>query len=529
MTATKLLKAYLVALFVVFLYYGRQIACCSKDIHRYFGQWSHRDALAIIVGVLVPATCAFGLYLLVRWARSDVPARVFNHVFLIVLIYGLFALSGTRFFVLHPKAWPVMWAPLLAVIGYSLVKRKTRLVRYAYNVCLAFSPVVVIVFAQMLCWPAWRSWREPPVSAPVQANVTESKPPVFVFVFDEWSYDRSTAQGRFHAYFHNLQKLCNQSILFRRARSPYPSTEVSIPRMIYQSEKAIKVDGGRPYFRAGDGRVMTSDAPSLFGMARDQGYNTAVMGVYLPYRKILGSQVDCCREYAYEPKGDDFLEAVLYRAFDNIKFWRDPLSRYVWRNTFPKVRSEYWFEMNNQCRDDVLNLIDTWPDNTFAFIHWPFPHHPFIFNADGSYHGPFHGTEPRIGTPDEYDRHLQFLDRLIGRVIGALKASGKFEQSLIVITSDHSWREDPDPSFRQEPEWECRVPLVIKLPGQQSGMVIDDELRTNRLQPLFEAVFAGEQDTERLVDLVRALPAKPNTAVCRSSEKGSLRNVEDAQ
>jgi hypothetical protein len=44
--------------------------------------------------------------------------------------------------------------------------------------------------------------------------------------------------------------------------------------------------------------------------------------------------------------------------------------------------------------------------------------------------------------------------------------------------------------------------LIIKLPGGKTGRVIEKEFCTNRLQPLLEAVFAGEQDIESLLKLL---------------------------
>jgi hypothetical protein len=76
-----------------------------------------------------------------------------------------------------------------------------------------------------------------------------------------------------------------------------------------------------------------------------------------------------------------------------------------------------------------------------------------------------------------------------------LRISGKFQDALIVVTSDHGNWDFPGEDKR-------RVPLLIKLPGQASAHTIDEPFGNYRLTPIIEGVLSGtirEDDVQRIV------------------------------
>ena len=82
-----------------------------------------------------------------------------------------------------------------------------------------------------------------------------------------------------------------------------------------------------------------------------------------------------------------------------------------------------------------------------------------------------------------YYGNLAYLDEKIGEIISILKASNNYDDSLIISTSDHSWRFDPDYD-KEEWQWifeKLHVPLYIKLPGQTHAMEIDSPFKTFKL------------------------------------------------
>ncbi len=73
------------------------------------------------------------------------------------------------------------------------------------------------------------------------------------------------------------------------------------------------------------------------------------------------------------------------------------------------------------------------------------------------------------------------MDRKAGWIIKTLKKAGKFDKSLIVFTSDHTWRNDPEIIQGESYIEKCHIPLFIKLPHQKVPIEINSKFSTSRL------------------------------------------------
>ncbi|MCB0869454.1 MAG: sulfatase-like hydrolase/transferase [Solirubrobacterales bacterium] len=152
---------------------------------------------------------------------------------------------------------------------------------------------------------------------------------------------------------------------------------------------------------------------------------------------------------------------------------------------------------------DVAKFIDTLPSTgqTFDFVHVEKPHYPWTHYPSGLKYSD--GTEDFRNfitdtdwLGDEYmtDRARQahllevgFTDNLLGRIIGALKRDGRWDETLFVATADHgaAWTKD---SNRREAEPGTMgqigmVPLFIKAPGQKQGEIVDRPTCTTEIVP----------------------------------------------
>ena len=138
------------------------------------------------------------------------------------------------------------------------------------------------------------------------------------------------------------------------------------------------------------------------------------------------------------------------------------------------------------------------------FVHLVLPHMPFEYVASGRrYRGPDYQTRMYRGrglfegvsaayADTLHQRHLAqvgFSDRLVGDVIGRLREVGAYDKALIIITADHgaSYREGRSrrqPRTRQHNLSDViQVPLLVKLPGQQRGEVVDRIVETVDILP----------------------------------------------
>jgi hypothetical protein len=154
---------------------------------------------------------------------------------------------------------------------------------------------------------------------------------------------------------------------------------------------------------------------------------------------------------------------------------------------------------------EMLDELDRNPRGTLSFAHVLLPHAPWRFLPSGriyQYRG-IDGWLPgeRWG-PDQwlvrqaFQRHvlqLQYTDALLGRLLGRLEQLRVFDNTLIVVVADHGVSFRPD-SSRRSPDATnladiANVPLLVKYPGQDRGIVDDRAARTIDVVPTIADVL----------------------------------------
>jgi membrane-anchored protein YejM (alkaline phosphatase superfamily) len=107
---------------------------------------------------------------------------------------------------------------------------------------------------------------------------------------------------------------------------------------------------------------------------------------------------------------------------------------------------------------------------------------------------------------------LLYLDRVVGRIIEQLKAAGKFDDALLIFTSDHGWRWDPDVPVK---DWTAdpilrKVPLLVKLPRQQQARVVNKTVYNHlQLRPIIEQVLSGNLEESKTLEIIENLEELP--------------------
>jgi arylsulfatase A-like enzyme len=74
---------------------------------------------------------------------------------------------------------------------------------------------------------------------------------------------------------------------------------------------------------------------------------------------------------------------------------------------------------------------------------------------------------------DGYDTGIRFVDEQIGRVVAALKAAGVYDDTAIIISSDHGENLGELGLYGEHgtaDEITCHVPMVVKFPGGKKGI-----------------------------------------------------------
>ncbi|MDP9494564.1 MAG: sulfatase-like hydrolase/transferase [Actinomycetota bacterium] len=147
--------------------------------------------------------------------------------------------------------------------------------------------------------------------------------------------------------------------------------------------------------------------------------------------------------------------------------------------------------------DWMERIIDGVEDDappTLHFAHLQAPHIPWRINPSGSHYqrpeqyDEVDGIEgggkwvtrpdlPRLGY-QRYLYQLGFLDQRLGALFDRMEDTGIWDESLIVVVADHGASFVPGEHRRWPMEANrddlYRVPLMIKLPGQQEGRIYDE-------------------------------------------------------
>jgi len=515
----------IVALVLSTLIFSRQIGGLLVDDNRYYMLWQSGDSIALLLAVLALAGIGFGISVLMTAARWDRARRAYNHIFLLALANAALSLVPQKWApqlgqsTLRLAVWCVIWTTVVGTIAFSFWSPRSRLVVYGANCCLLFSPLVPILFFQTL---AMRNWSSPgetnphlhPTIPAYNGKATAGKHPVFIFLFDEWSYPRSTKEDEFLPELVNLRKLSAQCFNFRRTWSFSSRTKYSVPAVMFQTDSPTRIRKNNIFLPVDGKPVSTSKVPSVFTLAKDHGYTTALQGFYQPYRRMFGDQLDYCRSFSIYPRGDTLLDNMIMTTVRNHYWFTDPATAYLRRLLEGRLQGRRIFHVNAWLLDESLRLIRACSSNTLAFFHWPLPHGPFVFNADGSYHGSYSGNAVLgfNGSSEDYHRQLLYLDRIVGRIIEQLKAAGKFDDALLIFTSDHGWRWDPDVPVK---DWTAdpilrKVPLLVKLPGQQQARVVNKTIYNHlQLRPIIEQVLSGNIEESKTLEIVENLEELP--------------------
>ncbi len=374
----------------------------------------------------------------------------------------------------------------LTVAGFR--RAEPKVVRWAVTLCLVLGPLPVILFGQMLTWRSWRGCGE--VAGAVTRQASASRP-VYLLIFDEWSLERSWRNGAFLPELGRLRRLAETSTVFTGARSPGVGTLTAIPRLLFGEAGEVVPENGTARW--------TAQRSSLFRLARSHGYATSIAGWYLPYAALFGDDLDACSTAPQVPK-----RAGAARLADlfwgNLRHLPDPLSRAMWRELYSRWFSPNWYRLQKGIEAEALRVARAASANTFAVFHFPLPHAPFIFEADGRYRGPFPGGRME-GTAEDYSRQLRYLDDVLGRFLDSLEASGRLDSALLIVTSDHSWKKDPDRAARTVERLQ-RVPLVVKWPGQGVGKIVEEEVCLLELGAVIAAAIGRTTTADEAARLV---------------------------
>lgn len=476
--------------------------------------------VVLLVLVVVAAWAVlFGVFALVRRASS---ATVYDVVvsavtmalgwFLVGNILARTVLSGA----------PVLAIPASAVIAAGVVLLARR---------FAMGTILVVFAGAAAALPLVLSLFSSGGQAPPQIAFADGqqRPDVVWVLADELQYPLVfDQQGNVRPEFPNLAALADQATTYTKAYSVANYTDYAVPSMLNGITDVAEVGADRMQkVRAGIGIVPALS--SEYSIVMDS-----------PIYSFECDSEDC----ASVGSGEEVGALQRYWAFarDTAAIAGRTALAAPFSQSFPSLDGkwrDFWsggdeFGEGTEA-DSVTGVIDSIataqdqrPDSpVFAFWHTIRTHAPWVVDLDGRPIYPSRvpvvegahmiGAEAdQTYTTDELKRLERRLyaasavdfDRQLGELLSALRESGRYDDTMVIVTADHgatmTERSDRRVGDDLVQRWSevAHVPLVVKTPGQTTPEIVTDPRSAGQIAATVVAASGGTPGP----DLVLAPP-----------------------
>jgi hypothetical protein len=465
--------------------------------------WTWRDLLAITVNVSAFAGLFWVLLRLGRRSRRFPGWHRWLYLLPVLILGRLLELRYfrelSRLGEAAKDSSPLVLLTAVAfllLVPYAIVRWHRALLAAAEVLTLCLFAFVPVTFSQA----AWVIFVEDPevaegglmASAPL-LPVRPGQPRVVWIVFDEMDWRYVFLRRPASLQMPEMNRLRAQSIY---AESTFESgLETSEAMMSYLSGRqvfTVEPTGKatlRLLFQEEPKQEDWPGPPNLFSQARQAGFNTAVVGWFFPYCRLFDESLNRC----YHESMDTRVRALSPSLATSFGSQLRNLSPLEARQRHLKRYLAMQGEARKMVADPQLGLV---------VLHLPVPHEPPIYRRDKGELTLFNFHS------DWYFDNLALADRSLGDLRREMERAGLWDQSTVIVTSDHALRwyammdESVDP----------RVPFLVKLAGQRQGIVYHEPLHSLIAHDLTLALLRGElsrpEQVTRWLD-ARVTPVPP--------------------
>jgi hypothetical protein len=461
------------------------------------------DYVAVILNVLIGGVVLFTAVTLVRRHPTILWRSVAYTGFFAALVFcanGVRSVLSNRWEILRGQLFKYMGAhTLIAVLAVLLLAFTLLMLRWRrqvvgaiYSLLLILFPFVVFTFAQA-GWAAMhprdisRFENGPPApKLPVRAGV----PRVLWIIFDELDYRLTFTERPRDLELPEFDRLRTESLFSTNAYPPDSATRVSLPALISgkksSAERLVTVNDIEFQFPGSNEWVKWTSRNSIFLEARKLGVNTALVGWYLPYCRILNDALTRCWwceiEFQMNSNGDRLFPIAVNQT---RSLFETSLFSPFGRSLSVQRKAEQYTEMLHEGVS-----LSTDPTLGLSLIHFDVPHSPFVYNRrtrDFSL-----ANSPVKGYVDA----LALTDRTLGDIRRAMEQTGQWDSAAILISADHFYRY----SKLLDGKSDRRIPFMLKLPFQKEGTVHTGRFNSIVTKELLLSIIRGELKSAADVD-----------------------------
>jgi len=290
------------------------------------------------------------------------------------------------------------------------------------------------------------------------ALLVASDQPNILLIVSEDNGPELSCYGEPHVKTPILDRLAMEGVRFDRAYVPQAGCSQS---------RAAYLTGLYPHQNGQIGlatwkfRMYREDTPNMVRSLKKAGYRTGIIG------KL---HVNPASAFPFD-----------FKAVPDANFSRRKLSRYA---------------------EESARFFQAGKEPFFLSINYPDAHRPFIKSKSNLPAKPLTADQVKtlayIGLESEglrqqvadYYNCMARLDALVGELLARLKASGKYDDTLIIYLGDHG--ADLIRGKRTCYEGGVRVPFIVRLPKGKAGQVRRELVSTLDLLPTFLEVSGAD-------------------------------------
>jgi len=373
---------------------------------------------------------------------------------------------------------------LAALTLLALLRFHRQSVRVASLVLLILFPFLPLTFAR----GAWRAMQYDPVPfadkpmAPRLTVVNRNAPRVFWFIGDEWDQRLTFIDRLPDLLLPELDRFRARAIYASNAYPPAGQTASSMPALIIGRLLApVKSLGPAELLLplpSPEQPVYWSKHPNIFSRARQAGFNTALVGFYHPYPRVLNANLTACWSWPlplqYNSMGTGFGEILANQSRSLLETdSRSPFGQALPVHEHVRIYLAGLERAKQLAADPDLGLI---------LAHLPVPHAPHAYDRRT---GQF--TLKNSPVAGYYDS-LALLDRTLRDLRETMERAGLWEKTTVLLSSDHWHRR----ANLLRGKIDHRIPFLLKLAGQQEGITYHPPFNTVLSHDLLLAILRGE-------------------------------------
>ncbi|NLY75099.1 MAG: sulfatase-like hydrolase/transferase [Firmicutes bacterium] len=360
---------------------------------------------------------------------------------------------------------------LLIILITLIIRKKTT--KVATSFLLIMAPFVGMVFFQSVQGIVTDLITEPPpeIKQPI-FEARPDKPRVLWLLFDRFDYQIAFVDRPDHLKMPAFDRLLQQSLSAENAYPPGMETITSLPALIDgKIVSEVCIDGPdklKIIYQGSEETVYWGSQPNLFTKARALEMNTALVGEYLPYSRIIGKDLTFCdwTQYYNQYTSSGSVFANVYQQLRMLCI--GPARHHV-------QMKESYYHIQNLTKELVSK-----PEYNLIMIHNPIPHPPYFYKEH------FWGK----GGLTAYIHALELVDYTVAEIRQLMEEQGTWDNTTVIISADHGI--------------ESKVPFIIKLANQTQPVIYEPAFNTVITQEIILAILRKDITTpEQLVTFLR--------------------------